>query len=101
MKHLIFVVMALAISPVLKAQTFTPVAVSGFTADVIANGAGSALTSTTHDMDGGSYNLVSQDYVSPTNQMPTTFLPANGTINSATTPGLAFQLAPYTGNNSL
>jgi hypothetical protein len=101
MKKLFFVALSLAISPAIKAQTYTPISLTGFTADIIANGAGPALSSTTQDVDGGGYNFMSQDYVSPANQTPTTFLPGNGTINSAATSGLNFQLAPYTGNNSL
>src|SRR6478609_10353923 len=80
-----------------KAQTFTHavVPVTGFTADVIADGTGPAAASTTADVDGGNYNFVAQNYKSPTNVTPTTFLPANGTINSLVTPGLPFQLQPY------
>src|SRR6478609_5552392 len=86
-----------------KAQTFSHavVPVTGFTADVIADGAGSAANSTNADVDGVNYNFVAQNFVNPTNVSPTSALPATGLINSLATPGLPFQLAPYTGNNSL
>ena len=88
-----------------KAQTFShaTVPVTGFTADVIADGSGSASTSTTDNVDGGNYNLVAQNFVNPTNQTPTSYLPVSGLLTSivAATPGLTFQLAPYTANNSL
>src|SRR5688572_5705784 len=87
----------------LQAQTYTPVTLTGFNADVVANGTGAASASTTADVDNLNYAFVTQNFVNGAAQTPTSFLPANGTINSAmaTTPGLTFQLAPYTGNNSL
>src|SRR6478736_756342 len=86
-----------------KAQTFTHavVPVTGFTADVIADGSGSAANSTNADVDGQNYNFVAQNFVNPTNSSPTTFLPNGGLLNSLVTAGMPFQLAPYTGNNSL
>src|SRR6478609_2784775 len=103
MKKLLLTSFAAAFMLQAKAQSFshTPVPVTGFTADVIADGTGSASTSTTDNVDGGNYNLVAQNFVNPANQSPTSFLPGNGLINSIATPGLTFQLAPYTGNNSL
>src|SRR6478735_4735253 len=88
-----------------KAQTFSHavVPVTGFTADVIADGAGSAASSTTADVDGVNYNFVAQNFVNPSNASPTSALPNTGLITSAvtSTPGLTYQLAPYTANNSL
>jgi hypothetical protein len=88
------------------AQTvYAPVPVTGFTADVVANGAGPANTSTTADMDGGQVNIrycyLASTFVSPTGAVPISSLPATGLINSQSTFGLNFQLAPYTGLNSL
>ena len=84
---------------------FVPVAVTGFTADIVANGAGTVMSSTTSDMDGGNvgtrYAFMAPSYVSPTGAVPTVSLPASGLINSVATSGLSFQLAPYTANNSL
>lgn len=84
-----------------QAQLYSPAPVTGFNHDVIANGTGSASNSTTLAVDAVDFNLVASDFVSPTGQRPTSFLPANGIVNSAATTGLTFQLAPYTGNNSL
>src|SRR6478609_2322580 len=84
-----------------NAQVFVPVPVTGFTADVIADGAGAAVGSSSDDVDGGGYALVAQNYVAPLGQVPTTYLPNGGLVNSAATPGMSFQFAPYSGNNSL
>src|SRR5688572_31915082 len=84
-----------------NAQVFVPVPVTGFTADVIADGPGSAVASATDDVDGGGYAFVAQDYVAPLGQTPTSYLPNGGLINSAATPGMSFQFAPYFGNNSI
>src|SRR6478735_2842966 len=85
------------------AQSYTPVALTGFTDDVVANGSGTVASSTSTDLDAASFNLVALNYVNPSGQSPTSALPNNGLITSAvtTTPGLTFQLASYTANNSL
>jgi hypothetical protein len=50
-------------------QTYTPVAVTGFTHDIIANGPGAVSATTTADIDGAAatggtgYDLMAQDYV--------------------------------------
>ncbi|WP_460502935.1 hypothetical protein, partial [Hymenobacter agri] len=84
---------------------FTPVAVTGFTADIVANGTGTVMSSTTADMDGGGVNsrfaFVAPNFVNPAGASPTSALPATGLINSAVTAGLSFQLASYSANNSL
>ncbi|MCC2547266.1 T9SS type A sorting domain-containing protein [Hymenobacter sp. BT175] len=90
-----------------RAQTanYLPLAVTGFNQDVVANGAGAVTASTTADVDGGALNnrftFMAPSFVSPTGAVPTTFLPASGLISSAATPGLTFQLAPYTASNTL
>ncbi|TXF74867.1 fibronectin type III domain-containing protein [Chryseobacterium sp.] len=77
---------------------------SGFNADVIANGTGPSASSTTMDVDGVNYNFVSRDF-KPTAASPdlTYGLPLTGQFNSAVaaTPNLPYQLASYSGNNSL
>jgi hypothetical protein len=89
----------------LAQAAYVPVALTGFTSDVVANGTGTAISSTTDDVDGGTVNnrfcFMAPNFVNPTGATPTTSLPASGLINSMATSGLAFQLAPYTGNNSL
>ncbi|MFC5271257.1 T9SS type A sorting domain-containing protein [Adhaeribacter terreus] len=84
-------------------QTYAPVSLTGFTADVVANGSGTVASSTSIDMDGASFNFVAQNFINPSGQSPSSALPNSGIITSAvtSTPGLTYQLAPYTGNNSL
>lgn len=92
---------------VLAQPTYAPVSVTGFTDDVVANGTGTAISSTTNDVDGGAANnrfcFMAADFMNPAGAMPTVYLPTGGLITSVATatPGLTFQLAPYTGNNSL
>ena len=87
------------------AQDYQPITIaSGLNADVIANGVGTPLSSTTIDIDGVNYNYVSTDFQLNAESTPLTYgVPANGLINSiaAATPGLSFQLASLSGNNSL
>ncbi len=84
---------------------YTPVPVTGFTDDVVANIPGPANQSANNDMDGGNapvrYCFLTQNYRNPAGQGPTTFLPATGFFNSAATLGLSFQLADYNANNTL
>lgn len=80
-------------------QEYLPIAVSGFTNDVIANGVGSATSSISADVDGVNYALVSKDFKAIAgNSEPNRALPTNGIIQN----GLKkFQLANYSNNNSL
>ena len=58
-------------------QTYTPVALTGFTHDIIANGPGAVSATTTGDIDGAAatggtgYCLMAQDYVGPAARCPT------------------------------
>jgi gliding motility-associated-like protein len=87
--------------------TYTPAAVTGYSADVIAEGTGTVASKTTNTIDRGNATVkwcfANTTYVNPTGQSPVLALPASGLLTSAvtTTPGLTFQLAPATGNNSL
>ncbi|XZF13386.1 GEVED domain-containing protein [Chitinophagaceae bacterium MMS25-I14] len=94
----------------LSAQAaYVPVALTGYKVDVVANGSGAASASTSSTVPGagagtfliGNYAFMAPDFSPVAGVTPTSFLPANGLINSASTPGLSFQLAPYTGNNSI
>lgn len=89
----------------LYAQEYQPMAVqSGFNADVIANGVGPSASSTNNDVDGVNYAFISQDFQLTSSSTPLSYgLPTNGIINSAvsSTPGLSYQMAPYSSNNSL
>jgi hypothetical protein len=83
--------------------TYVPLTVtSGFNADVIANGVGSAASTTTNDVDGVNYCYVSNGWQLNSSSTPlTTGLPATGLVNSAVTSGLTFQLASYSSDNDL
>lgn len=97
--------LALFAAATMDAQNFQPMPVqSGYTADVIANGIGSAMTSTTEDVDGVSFAFVARDFQLTSSSTALTYgLPVNGIINSAvaSTPGLSFKLGDLSGNNSL
>src|SRR5688572_19491904 len=103
MKKLLLFACALAVGYNGMAQSYVPVPVTGFNADIIANGTGHANLSTSHSVDSqtDTYCFVAQNFVNAAGQSPTSYLPFNGIINSAATSGLSFQLAPYSGNNSL
>ncbi|WP_072922664.1 T9SS type A sorting domain-containing protein [Chryseobacterium sp. OV279] len=78
--------------------------IGGFNADVIANGTGLAVGSTSVGFDGSNNNLVSIDFKAASGSLSRSFgLPANGIINSvvASTFGLSYQLASYSMSNSL
>lgn len=82
--------------------TFTPVPLTGFNADVVANGIGLPTTSTTAAFDNTVYCLPAPNYqASATGPLPPQSMPANNIIASSATSGINYQLAPYTGNNSL
>jgi len=80
-------------------DTFTPVSLGGFNADIIANGIGAATGSTTNDADGAGYAYVAADFkATPTSASPALGLPANRIITN----GLRrYKLANYSGNNAL
>ena len=77
---------------------------TGLTQDVIANGVGNASSSTTSGVDVVNFAFVSNDFQATVSSPALTFgLPVDGLITSAVaaTPNLTFQLASYTGTNSL
>ena len=97
-------ILAVSICETPATVTYGPVAItSGFNHDIIANGVGNASQSTTVGFDEANTRaLVSLDFRATANSTaPAYGLPANGTINSAATNGVAFQLANYTGPNAL
>jgi gliding motility-associated-like protein len=81
---------------------YVPAAVTGYTADVIANGPGTVASSTTNTVDRG-IPTVRWCFANTTFPGLTSgpALPANGLITSISTIGLTFQMAPAAGNNSL
>ncbi len=85
------------------AQEYIPLNVrTGFNADVIANGVGPVLQSTTERVDSNLYNLHSLDFKATENApLPTVGLPIDGLINATNIPGLSFQLQSYDQKNTL
>nr|WP_293840334.1 leucine-rich repeat domain-containing protein [uncultured Arsenicibacter sp.] len=82
-----------------RAQSYQPIAVSGFTTDIVANGNISPIQSTSQGIDGSSYVLYENGY---------TFcstlrygLPASRVISSSANAGFTYQLNNYSGNNAL
>ncbi|WP_312075739.1 T9SS type A sorting domain-containing protein [Chryseobacterium sp.] len=103
-KQLYSLALILALSQ-LNAQ-YQMVSLTGFNADVIANGTGAAAASTNSSLDKTTDNFayMSKDYKLTSSSSALTYgLPENGIITSAvaSTSGLTYQMAPYTGNNSL
>ena len=83
-------------------STFSTVNLSGFNADVVANGYGYPYTTTTADIDGFSDYLIDGTIdVLGGDPPPTEYLPYDGIINSATSIGNKFQLQNYSTNNAL
>ncbi|OQP58245.1 hypothetical protein A3860_07960 [Niastella vici] len=80
------------------AQTVTPVTVTGFTEDVIANGTTFA-GSVTADVDGSQYYFLNQSFTAF--GTPTYYLPNSGLITSAASSLVSFQLADASAKNSL
>ncbi len=87
-------------SPIIE-SAMLPVALTGFTVDVIANGTGSASSSTTGGLDNSpAQALYSSDY----NNGSSTGaggLPVSGVFSSVQDNGREYRLASYTANNSL
>jgi len=85
---------------------YTPVALTGFNADVVANGTGAPNTSTTATLDDANpalgYVFAGQDYnYSGSCSAATNYLPGTGLLTSTSVTGLTFQLASYAGYNAL
>lgn len=82
---------------------YTPLTItSGFTTDVIANGIGTGLATTSGDVDGVNYCFFANGWqLTSANTPATTGLPATGLINSALTTGLTYQLGSFSANNDL
>src|SRR5262245_47892547 len=86
----------LLIPVVVQAQTYTPVTVTGFNNDVVAEAGTSSQAVTTTSLDLSSYVVYTTAFA-----MANTIsggLPNTGTIVNGTR---TYQLAPYTGNNSV
>jgi gliding motility-associated-like protein len=78
---------------------YTPITVTGFNHDVVAESGTSSLTTTTIQADGGSSNKVMYTVgFRTTNSFGGGGIPDNGVITNGIN---NFQMAPYTGNNAL
>lgn len=98
-------VLGIAVSSLAFAQNYQtmPIA-SGLNEDVIANGTGPAISSTSAILDGDSFAFVARDFLATATSTPITYgVPTNGIINSVvtSTPGLSYQLANLSAPNSL
>ena len=75
----------------------TPVTISsGFNKDLVVNGTGAASASVTSAFDASNFAFVAQDFPG----VGTCYLPNNGLLTSAQTPGLTYQMANYSALNS-
>lgn len=85
--------------------SYVPVQVTGYNADVIANGQGPAARSTTHTVDRGDtrerWCFADSTFRTPAGLRPTRALPPSGFFRSRTTQGLTYQMGSSSGNNSL
>lgn len=86
-----------------QAQDYVTVQLSsGFNSDVIANGIGPSIGSTTHRVDNDNFNFLSRDFqASPNSPAAAVGLPINGLITASNISGLSFQMQPYDQSNSL
>jgi gliding motility-associated-like protein len=94
-----------------QAQTvYVPATVTGYTEDVVAEGTstsgpGTVASQTTATVDRGNSSVrwcfATTNYQNPAGQRPTRGLPQSGLITSISTPGLTYQMGPFSGNNSL
>jgi hypothetical protein len=101
-KHSVLGAFSLLLGGAAYSQTYQPIAVTGFTDDVIANGVGNASVSTDNNIDGGNFAFVSNDFQATESATPPAYgLNASGLIASAATTGLTYQMASFTGDNSL
>ncbi|MGH1517567.1 T9SS type A sorting domain-containing protein [Chryseobacterium sp. JK1] len=103
MKKISFLVFALVLNGKVLSQTYQVLNLSGFNADVIANGVGPVSGSTNASLDKATDNFafISRDFQLDMSSPALAYgLPVNGAIDSAA-PNLSFQLASYSSNNSL
>ncbi|WP_118974585.1 Ig-like domain-containing protein [Taibaiella koreensis] len=109
MKSRLLFASLLALSTYAAQAAYVPLPITtGFTADVVANGTGTVMATTSADVDGANFSFMAIGWQQTSTSTPVTFgLPASGVISSAVaaTPGLNFNIGPsgtpYTGNNSL
>lgn len=90
-----------ATSSFVATDSLTPITVTGFNEDVIANGPGDASASTTNAVDAVDYAFHAVGF-NPSGTPYTNGLPANQVLSNSTTPSnLQYFLADYNSNNDL
>jgi len=90
-----------ATSSFIAQNSYTPLNVTGYNADVIANGTGIANVSTTNAVDAVNNSYIALDYERISGTVTTFGLPLNRTLTSAAITGLKFLMADYGGNNAI
>ncbi|MBS1775238.1 MAG: T9SS type A sorting domain-containing protein [Bacteroidetes bacterium] len=83
---------------------FVNIPVTGYNADVVANGVGSVASSTTATVDNAQYTLAAADWnFNGTCTALTNFMPISGTVsaNTSVANGLVYTLQSYSANNAL
>ncbi len=103
--YALFIAASLAFAAFDAKAGYVTVPCTGFTADVVANGLGYPQSTTDSTFDKAGFYLLDSTYRYPTAPavLPAHALSPSGLIHSvvATTPGLDFQLASFSGANSL
>ena len=81
---------------------YTQFTITGLSDDVIANGLGSLMSTTTNDVDGADYCYLAVGTQITSSDTPITYgLPIDGVLTSPDITDLTYQLADYDSNNSL
>ncbi len=103
MKRILLLLAAVAVSFTSKAQTtYQALTVNGYTADVVANGVGTASETTNVSVDNANFAFLSNDWSLTDGGTTYSYgLPSDGYIESTAIPGLSFQFASFSDNNSL
>ncbi len=97
-KTTVLVFIMLLINFTIKAQIYIPIPVTGFNSDLVANGTNTVLLSTSDGLDAN--NSAGSDFYQHGYSGGLYGLPANGIINSISTPGVVYNLADYSGLNA-
>lgn len=102
-KNTLLLAAVLGFSGMASAQQYNPLQItSGFNADVIANGIGPSLLSTTAAMDNVEFVFMSADFQAfDGDLLPDYALPVSGLIENTHMPELQYQMASYASDNSL
>lgn len=99
MKQLLTIILLtalLAVAGMVRAQTFTPIAITGFNNDVVAETGNSAVSTTTTVIDGSNHVIYSQAFAAANGLF-------GGILNSGTfvSGTRTYQMAAYNGPNAL